>query len=361
MKLSLYHIQLPMKFDFKTAKSELKSRESIIIKAEEGEFSGYGECVAFTTPFYTAETLDFAWEKLRLDYIPAVLKSGFGEDRALQDFLGNEALMALAGLENALLDLAYRKRGENLIAGYFKEELAEQIEQGSVLGEMPLEKLDQEISKLGKQGIRRIKVKISPETDLEGLSKVLKKHPQLKFAADANQSFLDWKSVEAIDQLGLLCIEEPLAKLADYSKLKLETPICFDESVQSLEDLKEVQKLVNMPWLNIKIGRLGGLYQTRDIIHYCRTEALPFWIGSMVETGISKILHASLSGLAGNIMPGDLSPSKHYFEQDLIQPDLHFEEGKMTLPNGPGLGVSINGNLLEQISIRKETFSHESY
>ncbi|GBG96428.1 o-succinylbenzoate synthase [Lactococcus termiticola] len=362
MKISLYHIQLPMKFDFKTAKSEIKKRESIIIWAEEDGLVGCGECVAFTTPFYTAETLDSAWNVLCQDYIPKVLRlSHFNESSRLQDLLGSASPMALAGLENALLDLLYKKKGENLIAGYFGETPAEQISQGSVLGEMPLEELDEAISKLANSGVHRIKLKISPETDIASLGEILKNYPQLDFLADANQSFQDWKKLESLDQLGLHCIEEPLANPADYSMLKLQTPICFDESVQSLEDIKAMQQLVARPWLNIKIGRLGGLYQTREIIRYCRQEGLPFWIGSMVETGISKILHAGLSGLAGNVMPGDLSASKHYFEADLIEPDLHFEEGKMSLPKGPGIGVSVNEGLLEQVTIRKEQFSNEPH
>lgn len=333
--ITLYHVKLPMKFNFKTAKSELNVRETIIIKAEDAGFSGFGECVAFTTPFYTDETLEIAWTNL---------------------IASKSSPMADAGLENALLDLKYKKKGTNLISGFFNEKPAQKIQRGAVLGEMPLHEIEQSILKLKNEGVQRIKLKISSQTDLKNLKTLLQKFPKLTFFADANQSFSDWHALEKLDELGLACIEEPLANLSDYQKLKLKTPICFDENVQSLADLKIVQKLVPNAWLNIKIGRLGGLAKTREILYYCRKQGIPFWVGSMVESGISKILHAQLSALAGNVMPGDLSSSAHYFERDLIEPELVFKQGVMEIPTAPGLGVAVNKVLLEDLSVRKESF-----
>ncbi|MFR0820622.1 MAG: enolase C-terminal domain-like protein, partial [Lactococcus lactis] len=105
--------------------------------------------------------------------------------------------------------------------------------------------------------------------------------------------------------------------------------------------------------LNVKIGRLGGLYQTQKAIEFCRQHQIGFWIGSMVESGISKILHVQLAALSGNAMAGDLSDSKHYFDIDLIQPEIAFPNGWMTVPTGIGIGLSVNETLLKGYTVNK--------
>ena len=115
-------------------------------------------------------------------------------------------------------------------------------------------------------------------------------------------------------------------------------------------------KMTELPFktmLNVKIGRLGGLYQSQKAIEFCRQHQIGFWIGSMVESGISKILHVQLAALSGNAMAGDLSDSKHYFDQDLIKPEISFPEGFMTVPTGAGIGVTINEEALNRDTVNK--------
>ena len=50
--IALYHMQLPMKFTFKTAKGEVGVRDTLFVRLEDDAgYVGYGECVAFVAPF----------------------------------------------------------------------------------------------------------------------------------------------------------------------------------------------------------------------------------------------------------------------------------------------------------------------
>ncbi|MDT2741774.1 o-succinylbenzoate synthase [Lactococcus garvieae] len=362
--ISLNHVQLPMKFNFKTAKGELKLRDTIIIIAEDEKGQrGYGECVSFTTPFYTQETFESSWESLVQTYIPKVMTTHFTHPFDIQQFFEQPLPMAMAGLENALVDLYYKSKDENTIAALFPETLTDTLSRGAVLGDVPFEQLPSKIDELVAQGVERIKLKIKPADGFERVQYAVKHYPHLQWAVDANRSYTleNIEVLTKLDQLGLVCIEEPFAtdNLEDYKNIlpQLSTPLCFDENVQSWSDLQALSQLKGKTMLNIKIGRLGGLYQTKEAIAFCRKNNISFWIGSMVESGISKILHTQLATLSDNAMPGDLSDSSYYFHEDLIVPEIKFIEGKMKRPRGKGLGVAINQTALEHYTVKKEIFT----
>lgn len=359
----MYHVQLPMKFNFKTAKSELNVRDSIILKVEAlSGLTGFGEVVSFTSPFYTSETFEASWEALKKTYIPKLLKNELSHPFEIHQIFENPLPMAVAGLENALLDLYFKEKNENLIRGIFQEELSEKIPHGAVLGDMPTNQLLQELAQLEELGVQRVKLKISPKDGFERTKLALEHFPKLKFAVDANRSFslADWQEVAKFDQFNLACIEEPfdiknLAELTEISAF-IKTPLCFDESVQTLAELAQLKNLSGKKMLNIKISRLGGLYYVQKAVEFCRENGIDFWVGSMVESGISKILHVQLAALSGNVMAGDLSDSQHYFEQDLIKPEIAFSKGLMKVPRGAGIGVQVNERAISRYTVRKEIF-----
>ncbi|MDR0199567.1 MAG: o-succinylbenzoate synthase [Streptococcaceae bacterium] len=354
-KFILRKVRLPLKFAFKTAKTTLFTREILILEVQDDSGqSGYGECVAFSEPFYTSETQEMALttlQNLDLSAISALWESNQLED--LASLFPEKLPMTQASLEMALLDLKTRKAGTNLVESFFPQEtLASHVFAGSVLGEMPEAELLKQTAILVEQGIHRIKFKISPTTNLKILKAIRNTYPDLQLAVDANQSFSDYRKLLTLDELSLACIEEALAPVAwqDYAPLsaQLKTPLCFDERVLRLSDLQTLrQELPNPIWVNLKIGRLGGLYATREIIAYCKKENIPFWVGSMVESGLSKSLHLQLSALPGNAMPGDFADSAHYFEEDLITPPIQFSAGNLKRPDGAGLGVTPNRKALE--------------
>lgn len=363
---------LPLKFEFKTAKGTVRVRESIIVRIEDQQgYVGYGECVAFTDPFYTAETVDSAWKQLVDTYILELRlmrpKPLMAYIRQLQFWLKRDNMpMTIAGLENALINLDCNRKDVNSVSYIMGQSLESTISNGIVIGDVPMDKLLGIVEQHVANGCKRIKLKVSPRDGYERTRLVRDAYPELALAVDANQSYTydQLDMVAAYNDLNLLCIEEPfsMTNLTTYKAWKeslpnwpITTSICLDESILSYDDLSYAIEYRLIDVLNVKVGRLGGLIQTRAAILRCREAGIPYWIGSMVESGISKILHVQLAALGDTYMAGDLSDSSRYFEHDLINPAILFTDGAMQVPNGAGLGVDVLDNRIEEYTVEKRT------
>jgi O-succinylbenzoate synthase len=77
----------------------------------------------------------------------------------------------------------------------------------------------------------------------------------------------------------------------------------------------------------------------------------------MHEFGIGRAANSALAGLPGCVLPGDISGSDKYFLEDLVDPPILSREGRVTIPTGPGLGVSVVPRRLQRATIRTEVIS----
>lgn len=381
---SMRRIHMPLKFEFKTAKGLVRNRELLIVEAHGRDGTiGYGENVAFMEPFYSNETLDQSEAFIRDLAVPYLYKvrhelrrqgltrnlaeglnlyslvENMDAPEAMQAFqvMANEFPMAIASLEMALLDLAGKQQGWNAVSYVMGQDLGDQIPMGLALGDMPLDALMKEIDTQVEKGCQRIKLKVKPADGVARTRAVRNAFPHIDLAVDANGSYdlASWSDLADYDDFRLKCLEEPFPKHMKQAfqevrrkpEWNLKTPICLDESVMNLGQLKEAHQQGCIDVLNIKIGRLGGLYNAKEMITYCRQEGIAYWIGSMVESSLSKMMHVQLASLGDSYMAGDLSDSSRYFSADLSIPDLSFVDGYMTVPKGPGLGLSINQEQLD--------------
>jgi len=357
-RIELFHIKMPLNFTFKTSQASLKHRETIIIKAaDELGNTGYGEVVAFNEPFYTNETLMDSKLVLINTYIPKLIHTDIEHPFDIHKWFDLSYPMAIAGLENALVDLYARRQQQSIMDVIFNEETNDEIYAGIVLGDVDIPSLIKQIDNYQKEGYIRFKIKIKPEDGFLKLKAIREKYPNIKLLADANKSYQieQIKELKKLDALNLLCIEEPLdsSDLLIYQKLQkeMDTPICLDESIQTIEDLKTAIKFRAFKVVNIKIGRIGGMYYAKQMIELCRKNNVPYWIGSMLESGISKILHVHLASLKDTFIPGDLSSSRRYFEKDVIKPEIAAKNGRISVPKGCGSGIEIDENILKGFTI----------
>ncbi len=363
-RIELYYLSMPMKFTFKSSQALLNHRETLVIKAtDELGNMGYGEVVAFNEPFYTKETLPESKRILIDNFIPLLLRKEIKHPFEIHQWLDSSYPMATAGLENALLDLFARRQQQPIMKTVFDEATQDAIYAGIVLGDLDITSLLSQIEECIQEGYIRFKFKIKPEDGFKKLKLIRERYPDLMLLADANKSFKadQVQELKKIDELGLLCLEEPLASgdLLAYQKLQeqLRTPLCLDESIQTMEDLNSALQLKACQVVNLKVGRVGGLYYVKQMIEACRKHPIHYWIGSMMESGISKILHVHLASLEDNYIPGDLSPSRRYFSQDVIRPEITASQGLIQVPKGPGLGVEVDEDALKYFTIEYQSLT----
>ena len=78
----------------------------------------------------------------------------------------------------------------------------------------------------------------------------------------------------------------------------------------------------------------------------------------MFETGIGRALNVAVASLPGFTLPGDISASSKYFEEDIVQAPFTLQpDSTLAVPTGLGLGIQIDTARLDKYTVAKETFT----
>jgi O-succinylbenzoate synthase len=137
----------------------------------------------------------------------------------------------------------------------------------------------------------------------------------------------------------------------------INTPICLDECIHGLRDAQAAIQLGACKVINIKLGRVGGHAEARRIQKYCLENGVPVWCGGMLETGIGRSHNIAMSTLPGFVLPGDVSASKRYWIEDVIEPEVTVSaHGTISVPEGSGTGFEPRLDYIESITVHHEVF-----
>ncbi len=359
-QITLYHLRMPLRAAFKTSFGSTLERECVLLVAESEGLFGYGECVADRDPGYSYETAQTAWHVLTEFMVPMVLNAELNNAQELHSRIGHVRghPMAKAGLEMVLWDLLGKRDHrslQELIGGEGKS-----VPVGVSIGiQRDQASLIKVIEGYLQTGYQRVKLKIMPGRDVEDVSAARSSFPELNLQVDANSAYnLDSaRALSALDDLGLLMIEQPLADddLWDHHKLQKEfsTPICLDESILSDRHARQALEMEACRVINIKPGRVGGLSQAIAIHELCAAAGVPVWCGGMLETGVGRAANLALASLPGFVYPGDISATDRYYEQDITNERFELNpDSTIDVPDRPGLGVSIDLQALEKFTIK---------
>src|SRR2546423_6367854 len=132
------------------------------------------------------------------------------------------------------------------------------------------------------------------------------------------------------------------------------TPIWLDESVTSERGAADGIALGACAIVNVKPGRVGGYLEARRVHDVCAAHSIPVWCGGMLETGIGRAGNVALAALPNFTLPGDTSASDRYYRNDITEPFV-MREGRLRVPEGPGLGVDPLQDVLDGVTARVET------
>jgi O-succinylbenzoate synthase len=268
--------------------------------------------------------------------------------------------MAKGALETAIWDAEAKQKGVPLskLIGGTRTEIASGVSIGIK------ESLDELILAVKKElasGYQRIKIKIKPGKDLEPVQRLRQDFPRIKLMVDANSAYTlnDWPLLKQLEGFYLMMIEQPLGWDDLYGHValqkKLDTPICLDECIHTEEQARAAIELGACKIINIKLGRVGGFTVARRIHDLCQKHAIPVWCGGMLESGIGRAHNIALSTLPNFTLPGDVTASKRYWDEDIIEPEVTVSpQGTIAVPQGPGIGFEPRLERIEKLTVRKE-------
>ncbi|MCP8968989.1 o-succinylbenzoate synthase [Ectobacillus ponti] len=362
----LRHVKLDLLHPFTTSFGTEYDKDFILVEAvgEDGT-SGWAESVAMLDPLYNEETVKTNWHILEDYLIPLVLGHEIHHPDDISEQLfahirGN--YMAKAAIEGAVWDLYAKQQNMSLASALGGTKKT--IDVGVSIGiKDSIEETLEVIEARLQEGYKRFKLKIKPGWDLELIDRVRQVYPDIPLMADANSAYTleDIDRLAALDAYNLMMIEQPLAynDIIDHAELqaRLKTPICLDESIHSLEDARKALKLGSCQIINIKIGRVGGLTQSRKIHDLCQEHGIPLWCGGMLESGVGRAHNIAITSLPNFVLPGDTAASALYWAEDLIHPEVTVQNGTITVPTGLGIGYEVDLEKVEKYTMYSKSYS----
>lgn len=366
--LELREVKLPLVSPFESSFGVETVKKALLVILKKDGVTAYGECIAGLDNARNEETVVSAKDIIQTYLASLLFKKTITAPHdfsALTSGLrGNN--MAIASVEMALWDMLGKMKGKSLSQLLVGER--EEVEVGVSIGiQLSPSKLVETVTTYVREGYRRIKLKISPGHDVEYVKAVRDAFPKTKLQVDANSAYTlqDAKHLKMLDEFDLLLIEQPLGRddLLDHAELQREisTPICLDESIQSPGDAMKALNIGACKIINIKPGRVRGLYHGKQIHDLCLERKAPAWCGGMLETGVGRAFNVALASLPGFTLPGDISASRRYFKKDIITKEFELTaRSTLLVPRGPGIGVEVDRDLLDAATTSRTTFKNET-
>ena len=363
-EINIRKMKMMMKTPFTTSFGTFQEKDFLLLEViDEHGNTGWGESVAFHSPWYSEETIETNLHMLEDFLIPLVIGKEIHHPDEVSSLFNaiRKNNMAKSTVEGAVWDL-YAKRNKMTLAQALGGKI-EKIEVGISIGiHEDTAELVETVRGFIEEGYKRIKVKIKPGYDVEVIRELRKSFPDVPLMADANSAYTleDVELLKQLDEFNLTMIEQPLASedIIDHATLQkeIQTPICLDESIHSLEDTRKAFELGSCKIINIKIGRVGGLTEAKKIHDYCMEHGIPVWCGGMLESGIGRAHNVALTTLPNFILPGDTAGSSRYWEEDIITPEVVVENGYITVPSSYGIGYEPDLEAMNKFTVKEMNY-----
>jgi O-succinylbenzoate synthase len=350
----LHRVRLPLVHEFQTSSHRKAFLDHVLVELEDASGAvGWGEIASSSDPYYAPETVETCWHIASKYLLPAVLNQPWSQPADLagrwSKVRGNQ--FAKAGVDMAAWVLWSSVNAQPLAAALGGTR-AEVIAGVSLGIEPTVDDLLVQVQQQVDAGYPRVKLKIAPDWDVEPVRAVRAAYPDLDLHVDANGIYTaaDLQHLRTLDEFGLTMIEQPFAPrdLLTHAELQrtIGTPVCLDESVETVDDLETALTLEAVRVLNIKVSRMGGLTAAVAAHDRAQDAGIPVWCGGMHEFGIGRLANVALSSLPGFTLASDVSASEKYYARDLVVPPVSAARGVVEVPQGAGLGHAVDRELI---------------
>jgi L-alanine-DL-glutamate epimerase-like enolase superfamily enzyme len=349
-------VSIPFKKDFVTSKERYSVLPYVIVEARsESGHVGYGETREATE--ITGETHESIVSLINGRFGPALKGMDPFDIEAVHNTMeakahGNPA--AKCGVDVALYDLMGRISGlpvYQFLGGRTRPEVVT----SKAVGLGPLPEMVSEARSLVDQGFSLLKLKTGIDPDAEiAMVKAVREAvgPKVGLKLDANQGWnlkQALKILRAVEDCSIEVVEQPLPEWdlkgsAELRKLVVP-PIMLDEGVKSPQDVIRIVEERAADMINIKLLKCGGLYPASAINSIAEAAGMICQVGSL-DTTVGSAAVAHLATAKKNIRYAEIvGPTR--IARDVAS-GLTIRGEKVIVGEGPGLGISVNRDLLER-------------
>jgi muconate cycloisomerase len=263
-----------------------------------------------------------------------------------------------AGLEMCLFDIqgkALNRPVYDLIGGKYRE----WIPQSRSVGYTDLDKMVEWALMLKDMGSATIKIKTGIDWDhdikvIHAIREAIGDDIHLKL--DANTGWTEPKQaiqiLNAVVECKILYAEQPIRGWdlngMAFIRRMVDIPIAADESVWDLHDVIRIFEKQAADILTTYLMKAGGIMRNREVAAVAKAVGYPCALGGMGEMGIGSAANVHFAAAVPNmIYPADLHVPPFLIKDDLITEPLEHSLKGVKVPEGPGLGISIDEDKLE--------------
>ncbi len=362
-KVVLTHVRIPLVEPFRISSGVVAEKDAIVVRIEAEDLVGYGESSPMSGSFYSSDTPESCWLELCDTLVPRLLAEPFAAPLDAVDWLNPQAgsKFAKVGVETALWDIEARMQGKplgELLGGDQKP-----VESGLAVGLYEhTSDLLHAIERYRPGGYKRVKIKIERGRDVDLVRAVRGAFGDIPLFVDANGAYdlSDVSVFRQLDEFNLMMFEQPFPArmFSETAQLQamVRTPVCLDESLETLEDLEQAIALGSLKIANIKIQRVGGFFNALALYNACLRNNIPVWVGTMPELGVGQAQALAFGTLPGCVFPTDVEASSRWFRDDIIEPWIEVHEGYLKPSPSEGLGFAIATDKLSRYAVAERSF-----
>jgi O-succinylbenzoate synthase len=361
--VDLTHVRVPLVEPFRISSGAVAEKDAIVVRIETDEGIGYGESSPMSGSFYSSDTPESCWMDLRTRLVPDLIGRRWESPLSAAEYVSKApgSGFSRVGLETAFWDIEGRRQSKPLfeLLGGIERPVASGLAVGLYDQTSDLLKT---IQRYLADGYKRVKIKIERGRDIGLVQAVRDEFGEIPLFVDANGAYdmSDLDTFRALDDFGLMMFEQPfpgrmLRELAALQR-EVRTPVCLDESLETLDDLRRAIDLGSLRVANIKIQRVGGLSNALAMYEVCRENQIPVWVGTMPELGIGQAQGVAFSTLRDCTYPTDVEASLRWFCDDIVMPLIEVKDGEIAPPRRPGLGFDVNEAKLQKYAVAAEHF-----
>ena len=208
------------------------------------------------------------------------------------------------------------------------------------------ESMAAEVQRFYQDGFRAFEIKMdNPDLDVARIRTIREAVGEdVILIADANGNWNVKEAIGIIRQLERynVLVEEPCTGITALEEVRraVDVPIVADETCHTLTEAAEIIRRRAADLLSIKLMKAGGLLPARKMAAMAESAGLGYRVdGIRGETRVSNTASVHLAkALLHPIAPG-LMQHRRLQEDVVTQGGLHFESGRVSVPEEPGLGL----------------------
>lgn len=357
--IEVFYVRMPLRYPWRTAYGEDEDIHSVLVKLITEDVYGWAETTPLQAPCYSPEWAGGVFNVIKDFLAPHVVGQEIDDVenllQLLSCFKGNP--FAKAGIEIGFWILLAKQQSQplhRLLGGVKKT-----IVVGADFGVQDnLQILVDKVQHAIDAGYPRVKLKFRLGWDINMLQAIRDVFPDFLFHIDCNAAFTlkHTDLFKKVDRFDLEMIEQPLHynDLREHAVLQksISTPICLDESITSPKMMADAIKLESCRYVNVKTGRVGGLFNAIRIHDMCQNVGIPCWVGGMLESAVGNGISIELASLSNFTYPADIFPSQVHYIQDLANPEISTAfPGEISVSKVPGTPYEPVGKLLSQYTL----------